>query len=209
MAAYPAPPVATSRQAPALAPARSRRRAGRRRLAAAGGLVVVVVAVLVVVLLRTGGGTPAPAALDPPAGQHLIAQYDYRFTTPKGWAESASNAPALEVRITPTTQPVGGDAIYVREYRLSYDSTKDRDRAISQLGPQVKQAGYLNFRPSLTFANRTVAYYRQPGNDATADWYVLFQGRVQVSIGCQYPATDQVRVQNACQQVVAGMVIGG
>ncbi|HEY1572689.1 MAG TPA: type VII secretion-associated protein [Pseudonocardiaceae bacterium] len=197
---------AVSAAAPA-APAA--RRGGRKRLAGAGAVVLVVVVVLIVVLTRGGGGGAAqpPAALNPPAGQHLIAQYDYRFTTPKGWAESASSAPNLEVQIAPTNAPTGGDAIYVREFRLSYDSTKDRARAVSQLGPVVKQAGYRNFTPSLTFAHRTVAYYQQPGNDATADWYVLFQGSVQVSIGCQYPATDQPRVQAACQQVVAGMAI--
>ncbi|HKN97626.1 MAG TPA: type VII secretion-associated protein, partial [Pseudonocardiaceae bacterium] len=194
---------------PAPPPAPARRRGGGKRLAAVGAVVVVVAAVLVVVLLRTTGssGTPPPAALNLPPGRHLIAQYDYRFTTPKGWAEAASSAPNLEVQIVPTNAPAGGDAIYVREYRLSYDSTKDRARAVGQLRPEVAQAGYLNFVPSLTFAHRTVAYYQQPGNDATADWYVLFQGRVQVSVGCQYPATDQARVQAACMQVVGGMVI--
>jgi type VII secretion-associated protein (TIGR03931 family) len=202
MPAYPPRP-------PASPPAPARRRGGRKRLASAGAAVAVVVALLVVVLVRTAGsgGPPLPAALNPAPGQHLVAQYDYRFTTPKGWAESASSAPNLEVAISPTNAAVGEDMIYVREYRLSYDSTKDRARAVGQLGPQVKRAGYLNFTPTLTFANRMVAYYQQPGNDATADWYVLFQGRVQISIGCQYPATDQVRVQAACRQVVAGMVI--
>jgi molecular chaperone DnaK len=185
------------------------RRRGKRRLA-----VIVLVAVLVVgavvgfLVSRHGGaGTTEAAQVNPPAGEHLISQYDYRFTTPKGWAESASNAPDLEVQISPANV-ISNDAIYVREYRLSYDSTKDRARAVSELQPEVLQAGYLNFTSSLTFANRMVAYYQQPGNDATVDWYVLFQGKVQVSIGCQYPDADLAKVQRACEQVVAGITIG-
>jgi type VII secretion-associated protein (TIGR03931 family) len=202
----PAPPaVASGARSTAVAAGRRR---GRRRLLVA--VAVVVLAVIAVVgFLRYGGkgGTPRPTAQGTPPGEQLISQYDYRFNTPKGWTESASNAPDLEVQITPTNAPAGADAIYVREYRLSYDSTTNRARAVNELRPAVEQAGYLNFTPSMTFANRTVAYYQQPGNDATADWYVLFQGRVQVSIGCQYPTPDQAAVTTACEQVVSGMAI--
>ncbi|HEX3591980.1 MAG TPA: type VII secretion-associated protein [Pseudonocardiaceae bacterium] len=198
-----APPVSTAATTP------PRRRPGRRRVLLGAVALVIVAAAAVGVLTATRGGpAPEPTALVAPPGQHLIAQYDYRFVTPKGWAESASNSTSLEVRITPENAPASEDAIYVREYRLSYDSTKDRARAVQQLHPQVVQAGYLNFTSSLTFANRTVAYYQQPGNDATADWYVLFEGKVQVSIGCQYPTVDLARVRTACEQVVSGMVIG-
>jgi hypothetical protein len=38
---------------------------------------------------------------------------------------------------------------------------------------------------------------------------VLFQGKVQVSVGCQYPTQDQVAVTQACQQVVSGLTITG
>jgi type VII secretion-associated protein (TIGR03931 family) len=114
----------------------------------------------------------------------------------------------LEVRISPVAAPDGLDAIYVREYRLSYDSTKERNRAVEQLRPQVAGAGYLNFRPAVTVAGRTVAYYQQPGDDAAVDWYVLFSGRVQVSVGCQYPALDLATVRRACAQVVGGLAIG-
>lgn len=200
----PAPPVSTI-PAPAKASGRS-----RRRLLISGLAVVVVAAAAAGFLLyaNKGDATQQTTVTTPP-GEQLISQYDYRFNTPPGWSESASNAPDLEVQITPTSAPTGGDAIYVREYRLSYDSTKDRQRAVDELRPAVAQAGYLNFKPSLTFANRTVAYYQQPGNDATADWYVLFQGAVQVSVGCQYPTVDAASVTKACEQVVGGLVIAG
>jgi molecular chaperone DnaK len=195
------------------APARAPR--GRRRIALLGTTLVVLAAVVagfVVFSNRHNGsaaaGEPAPTSTTVPASE-LVAQYDYKFIAPPGWSESASNAPNLEVQITPTDSPTGGDAIYVREYRLSYDSTTDRARAVSELQPEVVKAGFLDFRSKMTFANRTVAYYQQPGNDASVDWYVVFQGKVQVSIGCQYPPPDQAAVSLACQQVVAGLTITG
>ncbi|HEX5405879.1 MAG TPA: type VII secretion-associated protein [Pseudonocardiaceae bacterium] len=212
----PVPPLAsrsgqtsTARSAAAASSGSRRgpRKRGKRKPLLAGAVVVLVAAVVGFLVSRHGGGATSEAAVSPPAGEHLIAQYDYRFTTPKGWAESASNSSALEVQISPGSA-ASADAIYVREYRLSYDSTKDRARAVSELRPEVLQAGYLNFTPSLTFANRMTAYYQQPGNDATVDWYVLFQGNVQVSIGCQYPDVDLAEVRQACQQVVAGITIG-
>jgi molecular chaperone DnaK len=215
LAPLPGYPPPSSAPRPAPTPARSmarstaQRRSGgrRRRVTRLGVLAVVLVAAVVGGVLAFGNrGGATPNATN---GGELIAQYDYRFTAPKGWTESAGNAANLQVQITPTNNPAGGDAIYVREYRLSYDSTADRARAVSELQPQVADAGYLNFRSKLTFADRTVAYYQQPGNDLTADWYILFQGKVQVSIGCQYPATDQTAVTQACQQVVADMMITG
>lgn len=188
------------------------RRKGRRRLAVAGVVVVLAAAGIVGFLLygSSGGaqqpGTASPSPT-PTSQQRQIQQYDYRFTVPKGWTQSAADATSQEVAITPVGTPAGSDVIYVREIPLSYDATKDRQRAVDELRPQVQQAGYLNFTPSMTYANRTVAYYEQPGNDATADWYVLFQGRVQVSVGCLYPPTDQVLVQTACEQVVGGMTV--
>jgi type VII secretion-associated protein (TIGR03931 family) len=73
----------------------------------------------------------------------------------------------------------------------------------------VDQAGYLNFKAQTSFANRSVAYYQEPGNGFTVDWYVVFEGKVQVSIGCQYLPADQAMVQQACQQVVGGLAIEG
>jgi type VII secretion-associated protein (TIGR03931 family) len=197
------------------APSGPPRRRGRRRIALLGTTVVVLAAVVagIVVFGNRHNGTAAATEPTQPSttgqSRELIAQYDYKFTAPAGWSESASNASTLEVRITPTDNPTGGDAIYVREYRLSYDSTTDRARAVSELQPAVAEAGYLNFRSKMTFANRVVAYYQQPGNDTSVDWYVLFQGKVQVSIGCQYPPPDQAAVTRTCQQVVGGLTITG
>ncbi|HVV19933.1 MAG TPA: type VII secretion-associated protein [Pseudonocardiaceae bacterium] len=206
------PPMPPPSPMSTIPPPAAKPRAGRgRKRLLVGGLAVVLVAGATAGILWYGnrGDATQQTTTTTPPGEQLIAQYDYKFNTPKGWSESASNAPNLEVQITPTAAPTGGDAIYVREYRLSYDSTKDRDRAVTELRPAVDQAGYLNFESSLTFANRTVAYYQQPGNDATVDWYVMFQGKVQVSVGCQYPTADQQSVTKACEQVVGGLTITG
>jgi type VII secretion-associated protein (TIGR03931 family) len=204
------PPLSQQTTRPVTAGAmRPVRRRSRGKLLIGGTAVLVVVLAVAGFLWYGGkGGTPQQAAATTPPGEQLIAQYDYRFNTPKGWTESASNTSDLLVQITPANAPAGGEAIYVREYRLSYDSTTDRQRAVSELQQAVAQAGFLNFTPTVTFANRQVTYYQQPGNDATADWYVLFQGHVQVSIGCQYPTTEQVAVTQACEHVVSGMMIG-
>lgn len=212
-AATPSAPVSTATgTATRMAAVRAR---GRRRLAIVAALVLLIaVGVGGFLLYGDSGGSTQPGAAEPApsvtSAQPLeISQYDYKFAVPTGWAQTASNAGALEVEIAPSSAPAGNDAIYVREFQLSYDSTKDRQRAINQLGPQVKQAGYLNFAPELTFANRTVAYYQQPVNDATVDWYVLFQGRVQISVGCQFAPTDESIVEPVCQQVVSGLTIAG
>lgn len=207
--AQPAAPAPAPSSATAAGPTRRR---GRRPAVLAGGAIVVVVAVAAAVLAARGNGTVARPTAVPAlasATPKVISQYDYRFTVPKGWAQSGTNSGALEVQITPESVPAGGDAVYVREFPLSYDATANRGRAIGELQPQVAAAGYLNFRPRTTYAGRTVAYYQQPGNDRTVDWYVVFQGRVQVSVGCQYPPTDQATVDPVCQDVVRGLAVPG
>ncbi len=207
----PAPPTPYSAAPARPGPARR----GRRRIALLGTTLVVLAAVAAGFLVFGNRHNGSAAATEPArpstTGQasELLAQYNYKFTAPTGWSQSAGNAPNLEVQITPTDNPTGGDAIYVREFRLSYDSTTDRTRAVNELQPEVAKVGYLNFRSKMTFAGRTVAYYQQPGNDASIEWYVLFQGKVQVSIGCQYPTQDQAAVTQACQQVVSGLTITG
>ena len=186
------------------------RRSRRRPLVLLAAAVVVVAAVVggFLVLGHGGGSTPSAATTSKPGPTgELIAQYNYRFTAPQGWTQSATNSSELLLEITPTANPTGGDGIYVQEFPLSYDGTKNRAAWADELQRKVADAGYLNFRPTMAFANRTVAYYQQPGNDVLIDWYVLLQGKVQVSIGCQYATTDQAAVTTACQQVVREMTI--
>jgi molecular chaperone DnaK len=56
-----------------------------------------------------------------------------------------------------------------------------------------------------------VIHYRQalPNKDATVDWYVLFEGRTQVSIGCQSAngGTRADAVAAACETIVRTVTI--
>ena len=188
-------------------------RTGKRLLwAGAGVLVVALVVTGTLIFTRsgssaTGASNPAPATTTTSSRQ--LAQYEYTFPLPADWAQSGGDATKLEVEITPATTPSGTTAIFVAETRLGYDSSANRQRAIGELQPQVTQAGYLGFNSQAQYAGRTVAYYQQPGNGMAVDWYVLFQGTVQVSIGCRYPVNGRAGVQDACQQVVAGLSIAG
>ncbi|HWC83907.1 MAG TPA: type VII secretion-associated protein [Pseudonocardiaceae bacterium] len=189
---------------------------GKKRWPLWGGAGVLVVALAVVgtvIITRSGGqaaGAPAPAATTAATGPgRQIAQYEYQFPLPANWTQAGGDAGKLEVEVTPVGATSGSQAIFVAETRLGYDSTADRGRAIGELQPQVQHAGYLDFDARAQYAGRPVAYYQEPGNGVTVDWYVLFQGKVQVSIGCRYPAGGRAAVQGACQQVVAGMAISG
>jgi type VII secretion-associated protein (TIGR03931 family) len=52
-----------------------------------------------------------------------------------------------------------------------------------------------------------VVSYRQRLDDATVDWFVVFDKRAQVSIGCEYTGGGRDRVMAACDQVVRTMTV--
>jgi len=207
-----APPPGIPRGIPRQ-PAPKPKKTGKRLLWAGAGILVVVLAVTgTLIFTRSGSNTAAGTTATtsaPATSTRQLAQYEYSFPLPANWAQSGGDATKLEVEITPADSPDGTVAIFVAETRLGYDSTADRQRAIGELRPQVTTAGYLGFDPQAQYAGRTVAYYQQPGNGTTVEWYVLFQGTVQVSIGCRHPANGEAAVRSACQQVVAGMSIAG
>jgi type VII secretion-associated protein (TIGR03931 family) len=80
---------------------------------------------------------------------------------------------------------------------------------VSQLRQLVENNGYQNFNSQINYAGRTVVYYRESQGSSTVDWYVLFQGKVQVSVGCAYPNGGSAEIDAACRQVVGGMNISG
>ena len=125
---------------------------------------------------------PTPA----PAGK-VIAEYDYRFTAPPGWSQSGGSDAQLEVQIAPGGTANAPQSIYVAEFRLNFDSTANRAQAVTQLRELVDSNGYQDFNSQLNYAGRPVVYYRESHGDSTVDWYVLFEGKVQVSVGCAYP----------------------
>ena len=169
-----------------------------------GAVVVVAIAVAGVLVFVHPFSAPAAA----PSGK-VVAEYDYRFTAPSGWSQSGGSDAQLEVQIAPGGSATATQSIYVAEFRLNYDSTANRALAVSQLRQLVSNNGYQDFNSQISYAGRTVVYYRESQGSSTVDWYVLFQGKVQVSVGCAYPNGNQAMIDAACQQVVSGMNISG
>ncbi|OLR90603.1 type VII secretion-associated protein [Actinokineospora bangkokensis] len=191
---------------PAGAPARS----GRKRVGVLVGIGAAVlaaaVAVGVVVLLGRQDQPPA----DP---GRVIAQYEYRFSLPDGWTQTGGDAQLLRTEIKPADATDGADLVLVQERRLSFDSSADRGRAVQKLRADYESGGdsFSGFTEPATYAGRDVVRYRERLDDrgATVDWYVLFQGTSQVSVGCQHTDGGADRVGRACEAVVRSMVVTG
>ena len=107
----------------------------------------------------------------------------------------------------------GDDLVLVQERRLSFDSGADRARAVEKLRSDYAAGGdqFSDFADPATFAGRDVVRYREQLDEvsATVDWYVLFQGTSQVSVGCQHTGGGRERVAAACDVVVRSMVVTG
>jgi len=195
-AAPPRPAAAPPRPAPPPpppVPAPPPRRPRRAVAAVVGVLVVVGVVVLAVALARG----PDPGT---------VARYDYRFTVPPGWTESGGDPDLREVRVVP--EGGGGlNAVLVQETLLGYDSGRVPERGPGEIADLITAqdtAEYSGFDPEVRYAGRDVVHYRQrPGDGSTIEWYVIFDGAVQVSIGCRATPTAVAEVQRACREVVA------
>ncbi|MGO1054054.1 type VII secretion-associated protein [Crossiella sp. CA198] len=182
-----------------------------------GAVVAAVAAVAITVALTTTGnpqastsGTPTPTS-QTPSGQQ-IAQYSYRFSLPEGWYQAGGDGPTRKVQLRPDGETTGPDVVAVEERALTYDSTTDRNRALSELRSEyqkVEADGYSGFNQSHRFAGKDVVYYRRTAGDATVDFYVVFQGRAQVTVGCQSSAGGRERVRASCEQVVATLSVTG
>ncbi|HET8641454.1 MAG TPA: type VII secretion-associated protein [Pseudonocardiaceae bacterium] len=150
----------------------------------------------------------------PPAGGSRIAQFHYEFTAPDGWEHSGGNPESRETDLRPAEEPQTADKILVKESELNYDATAQRDRAVSELRVQYERRQTASTPPAVggfdenaTFAGRDVLYYNERVQAATVDWYVVLQGRYQVSVGCQHGGTGAHRVRTACEQVVSSLTV--
>lgn len=174
-------------------------------------MLLVALGIAALAAARDGASPPAGTELtqteiaETEIAETEIAQYDYRFTAPADWEQSGGEATLRLVQLKPEGA-TGDDAVVaVRENRLTYDSEAQRDRAVAELNAQYRAGGsrYTGFDPEAGFAGRDVLYYRErPSPGLVVDWYVIFQGPVQVSVGCQYDQQARKRVQEACEQVV-------
>jgi molecular chaperone DnaK len=199
-------------------PARPRP-ARRGKLLAAAGALVAVAAVAVALVITLGGDEETP-----PQGAHantmpertgrMISQYEYQFVLPSGWIQTGGDADKLRTEIKPTDAQSGTDLVLVEQIRLGFDSSADRDRAVSKLREEFDAAGanFTGFEEHASFAGRDVIHYRQRlvNANATVDWYVVFQGTAQVSIGCQLANEGGIgadELTSACETVVGSLKV--
>jgi molecular chaperone DnaK len=186
-------------------------RPGRRSRAPLliGGSVALVVIGASVAFALTRAGSPAPApSIQPTAQGRQIAVYSYSFTAPSDWKQTGGDAVTRKVQLRPENATGDQDLIAVQEQALTYDSTADRQRAVRELRAKYDQAtGVSGFDDSASFAGKDVVRFQERVGAANVDWYVIFKGRAQVSVGCEYgePGRDQVRA--ACEQVVRTMTV--
>ncbi|MFC4853280.1 type VII secretion-associated protein [Actinophytocola glycyrrhizae] len=210
-----APPRPRAVLPPPPAPPSSR----RRQLLAVGGGAVLVAAVTSLLVVLLGDSTErSPRAVPettsaPPS--RLIAQYEYQFALPEGWVQTGGDPAKLRTEVKPTEARNGDDVVFVEQIRLSFDSTEDRSRAVDKLRGDFQAAGaaFSDFDADASFAGRDVIHYRQalPNKDATVDWYVLFEGSTQVSVGCQQSnaRSRAAAVAAACETIVETVTIAG
>nr|MDQ3578579.1 type VII secretion-associated protein [Actinomycetota bacterium] len=169
------------------------------------GVLVLVAAVAAALIVLIGR--------DDPESGPVIAQYEYRFTRPDGWTQTGGDPSLLRTEIKPVGDQQGADLVLVEEKRLTFDSTADRSRAVDKLRADFTAGGerFSGFDDGASFAGRDVVYYRETldAEQATVDWYVLFQGDAQVSVGCQHTESGRDTVREACDVVVRSMVVGG
>jgi type VII secretion-associated protein (TIGR03931 family) len=179
-----------------------------------GGAVLLVAAIgaSVAFALNVGGNSNPGAASSAPnsVSGKPIAVYDYSFSAPADWEQSGGDPKTRKVQLRPAGSGAGQDVVAVQEQKLSYDATADRNRAVAELRAGYdKGANLADFDPSAKFADKDVVYYRERPAGATIDWYVLFKGGAQVSVGCQYTQAGEQRVRSACEQIVRTMAVTG
>ena len=93
---------------------------------------------------------------------------------------------------------------------LGYDTGADRARAVRDLRAQYDRfvaegKPFSAFDGDVSFAWRNAVYYREDLAGTTAEWFVLHQGRFQVSVGCRYTAAAEQEVRRGCEQVVSSL----
>lgn len=220
----PRPPAgAPPRPQNVLAPPPVPRSSKRKQLLVMGGTAALIAAVASVLVLVLGDTTDNRQRATPTTQQtqpttsakpsRMIAQYEYQFALPEGWLQTGGDAAKLRTEIKPSDEQDGDDVVFVEQIRLSFDSTADRARAVDKLRGDFERAGstFSGFDDATSFAGRDVIHYRQAlqNKDATVDWYVLFQGHTQVSIGCQHEnAGDRTgAVTTACETIVRTVTI--
>lgn len=194
-----------------LAPPPVRRRIRPVLLALALPLLAAAAAGLVAALLAEASGRSGPVARAD-AADGVLAQYDYALRLPAGWRHSGGLPERRRTLLTPAGAPNGSDLISVEQHPLGYDGAAERDRAVRELGEQLRQAraaGADLTEPTgrVRLGDREFATYRerQPLLGAEVDWYVLFERDAQLSVGCRHGPAGVDAVRAACAEVTASV----
>jgi len=164
--------------------------------------VVVAAAVAATIALSSGdGGDGGDGA--------VVTEYHYRFSVPDGWERSGGDQSVRRTDLGPADASARPDQIFVTETELSYDVDADRGRAVDELRAKydgrrdaVDPPTLDGFDEQASFAGRDVLYYSEVVSVGTVDWYVVFGGRYQVSVGCRHDEAGKQRVRTACERVV-------
>ncbi|MBA0124758.1 type VII secretion-associated protein [Haloechinothrix sp. YIM 98757] len=194
----PPPPASDARPGPS-PPARPSRIRRALPWLLGGGLAVATAAVAGAVLLLRNAD---------PDGT-TIARYDYRITAPAEWTQAGGDQERKQIILRPEGAEGSDDLIVVQQFDLRRDVGDGLDRVADEIEGLLEEAGdrYAEFDRDATYAGRDVIYYTEAGEQSETDWFVVVDGRVQVSVGCQYTDPGLERVESACEQVVRTLTI--
>ncbi|MQA09619.1 MAG: type VII secretion-associated protein [Pseudonocardiaceae bacterium] len=179
-----------------------------------GGAVLLLAAIATTLLVAFSGdeqprGQNSSNTKNAAPDDNQLAQYQYRFSYPKDWAHAGGDAQKRKVELRPTDALRGLDTVIVQEFPLNYDTSNARGRVVDELRGKVASAGpdYSGFKKNARYVGREFVYYQQRIDGGKVDWYVLFKGPTQVSIGCQYSRGQEPKVRRACDRVASTLAI--
>ena len=142
-----------------------------------------------------------------------VTEYHLRFGVPDGWQRTGGDQRLRQVELGPAAPAASPGQIVVRELELAYDGGADRERAVAELGADYERKRargepMYGFDPAARFAGRAVAHFAEPAAPgAITDWYVVFEGRYQVNVGCRHDAASAQRVLAACEYVLGTLAV--
>jgi len=180
----------------------------RRRPVARVAPAVLAVAVAVAAVGTVARRPSASAA--PDVGAAVVAQYGYALRLPEGWAHTGGLPERRRILLTPAHAPEGSDVVAVERTALGYDAAAEPGRAVGELRAVFDSAiatgaPLSGFEPAARFAQRPVVTYREQGAGGAVDWYVLFDGTEQLTVGCRHTAAGAAAVRQACAVVVGSV----
>lgn len=202
--------LAAAAPTPALKPSLPPVPRPRRHPLRNGLIAAIAAAVLVVAGHLLSPAAPAAPTAAPPDG--LLVQYGYSLQLPTGWQHTGGLPERRRSLLTPAERPGGSNLISVEQTVLDYDAGAEPRRAAAELRARYDAAVTAGatleaFDAGANFAGRQVTTYRQhqPERDAVVDWYVIFHGGAQLSVGCQHTAAGAASVAAGCGTVVSSL----